>query len=538
MKFKLLLSLLAAGTLSVAAQQGYKDGVEYFRADKAEDAKIILDRTINDASTDKAEANYYLGQIALSQGDNAAAKSYFDKGIAANAENPFNYVGLGAVDLKKGDAKSAQEQFKQARNLDKKNAVMLTDIARAYYNADPVAYQKEIDKYLTDAKKADKTCPAIYILEGDMLAPENIGDAVGYYEMAWNYDKNNQFPEAYVKYAQVYFSVNPEFAIQRLQELIQKNPNSALAQRELAEKYYDNNQLTMAAREYGKYIQNPNHFQKDEQRYVGLLYFAKEYDPSLKLAGEILSKDPGNHYMERMVFLNKAALENWADAAAAAQTFFANANAKEFTATDYTTYGDVLFHTGDTIAAVDSYKKAVELHPDKADNVKSLSEAYASAKMYDKSAESFEQYLGMIEPSTNDKFTLGRRYSNASAMATDSIAKAQYADKALFYLDEVLKVVPDNFTVANQKAITLYNRNNQEMSQPIVDAFLAAIAILDKDREANKVSHKNDYVRAYNLIANYYLGEGDKDTAKQYLNLFLEVDPDNQPLRDYVEKMK
>ena len=93
-------------------------------------------------------------------------------------------------------------------------------------------------------------------------------------------------------------------------------------------------------------------------------------------------------------------------------------------------------------------------------------------------------------------------------------------------------------TVANQKAITLYNRNNQAMSQEVVDAFLAALAILDKDREANKTSHKNDYVRAYNLIANYYLAEGDKETAKQYLNLFLEVDPDNQPLRDYVEKMK
>ena len=215
-----------------------------------------------------------------------------------------------------------------------------------------------------------------------------------------------------------------------------------------------------------------------------------------------------------------------------------NSNAKEFTATDYTTYGDVLFHTGDTIAALDNYKKAVDMHPDKADNVKSLSEAYASAKMYDKSAETFEKYLGMIEPTTNDKFTLGRRYSNAAAMASDSIAKVQLADKALLYLDEVLKAVPDNFTVANQKAITLYNRNNQAMSQEVVDAFLAALAILDKDREANKTSHKNDYVRAYNLIANYYLAEGDKETAKQYLNLFLEVDPDNQPLRDYVEKMK
>ena len=92
MKFKLLLSLLAAGTLSVAAQQGYKDGVEYYRADKVDDAKIILDRTINDASTDKAEANYYLGMIALSQGDNAAAKSYFEKGISANAEDRKSVV--------------------------------------------------------------------------------------------------------------------------------------------------------------------------------------------------------------------------------------------------------------------------------------------------------------------------------------------------------------------------------------------------------------------------------------------------------------
>ena len=144
------------------------------------------------------------------------------------------FRSLGSLLLKSGDAKGAQEQFKQARNFGKKNAVLLTDIARAYYDADPVAYKKELDKAITDAKKADKTCAAIYILEGDMLAPNSIGDAVGYYEMAWNYDTQNQFPEAYVKYAQVYFSVNPQFAIQRLQELVQKNPNSALAQRELA----------------------------------------------------------------------------------------------------------------------------------------------------------------------------------------------------------------------------------------------------------------------------------------------------------------
>ncbi len=41
MKFKFLLSLCLAGALSVSAQ-GYKDGVEYFKADQFENAKTLL----------------------------------------------------------------------------------------------------------------------------------------------------------------------------------------------------------------------------------------------------------------------------------------------------------------------------------------------------------------------------------------------------------------------------------------------------------------------------------------------------------------
>ena len=47
MKFKLLMSLLVAGALSASAQ-GYKDGVEYFKADQFENAKELLERNLND----------------------------------------------------------------------------------------------------------------------------------------------------------------------------------------------------------------------------------------------------------------------------------------------------------------------------------------------------------------------------------------------------------------------------------------------------------------------------------------------------------
>ena len=88
MRIKLFLSLLLAGGLVAAAQhQGYKDGIEYYKAGQYDNAKTILDRTINDANTNKSLANYYLGQIALANGDKAQAKTYFEKGKSIDAAN-------------------------------------------------------------------------------------------------------------------------------------------------------------------------------------------------------------------------------------------------------------------------------------------------------------------------------------------------------------------------------------------------------------------------------------------------------------------
>ena len=310
MKAKLLVSLFLGTALGMSAQQGYKDGIEYFRADQPEEAQIILSKTIAEPGTDQATAYYYLGQIDMAKGDRAAAKANFDKGIAANPDNGYNYVGLGAIALAEGNLSQAQSYFKDAKGKAKKNADILTEIARAYFVADPVKYQKELDKALADAKKAQKNAPAPFILEGDRLAKTNVGEAAGNYEMAAQYDTDNEHPEAYVKYARTYFSVNPQFAINKLNELLDKQPNSALAQRELAEKYYDNNQLTKAAEQYEKYIQNPNSFKQDKQRLVGLLFFAQRYQDSHDLAEEILKEDPANFYMQRMLFYNQKAMKN------------------------------------------------------------------------------------------------------------------------------------------------------------------------------------------------------------------------------------
>ena len=183
MKKKLLFSLVAGAALTASAQ-GYQDGVDNFNAGRMEEAKIILDNTFNDPSTDKAISSYYLGCIDIKNNNAAAAKQRFDAGIAANPKYALNYVGLGELALKSGNKSEAEKYFKEALNINKKDTEVMAYVARAYWNADPVAYKKEIDNYIKKAFKESKnTEPAVYVLQGDMEAGDP-NKASGLYEMA------------------------------------------------------------------------------------------------------------------------------------------------------------------------------------------------------------------------------------------------------------------------------------------------------------------------------------------------------------------
>ena len=111
MKFTLRIAVLLGAALTASAQ-GFKDGIEYYKAGQYDNAITILERNMNAAGTDKALANYYLGQAFLAKGDQAKAKSAFQAGLAADPQCAYNYVGIGAIDLKNGDAQAAQDNFK------------------------------------------------------------------------------------------------------------------------------------------------------------------------------------------------------------------------------------------------------------------------------------------------------------------------------------------------------------------------------------------------------------------------------------------
>ncbi len=532
MKLKLFLSLLVAGSIVAGAQtQGYKDGIEYYKAGQYDNAKTILERTLNDATTDKGIANYYLGQVALALGDKAQAKSYFDKGMSISPDNAYNYVGLGALDILNGNVNAANENFKTAEKLGKKNAEISVAIARAYYNADAVKYAKEIEKYMAKARKDSKNqAPSIYVLEGDMLSDQqNYGDAAGRYESAITFDPNN--PEGYVKYANAYFFVNKDFGIKKLEEYLAQHPESAMAQRELAEKYFQADRWRAASDLYGKYIQNPNHFPEDKARYAVLLYWGEKYPESLKTAEEILAQDPKNFLMQRIKFLDQVKMGQYPEAIASAKTFFESNPDGNFTVNDYTTYAEALSSTGQDSLAIIQYETAVKTHPDNDDILKQLSSVYNKNKQYAKGADAYAAYLDMQkEPSAEDLFGMATRYLQAAGASTDTVQAKELSQRGIVYINKLIdnpaiKPIPQFY---QRLAFLNIAGNNKTPNAESIAALEKMISLLDEDPANKDPQNPNNqlnlYKNGYAFMQAYYSRIKDQENFQKAVDNYKAID--------------
>lgn len=550
MKLKGILTLCFAGFAMSALAQTHVEGAEYYKADQFDNAKELLLRSLNNAGTDKAVSDYYLGMIALRDKKNSEAQKYFEEGMQLNPEYAYNYVGAGTLALLNGNTKEAERLFKEAESHAKKDASLQIAIARAYDMADPVANEKQITKRVEKARKQDMQNPDIYIFEGDQAAEKkDWGDAGAKYEMAANYNANAS--DAYVKYANLFTMVNPPYAIDMLKKLLSVNPNSALGQRELANAYYNAKDYKNAANEYGKYVQNPSHFKQDENRYAFLLFYGGDYQKGYDYATKLLQADPKNFTAQRYQFMNAAQLESMKDqllpmAEALYQTHLDNPAENKFAAIDFTLIADELAKAKRADEAVAVLEEAIKEMPDNATFNKDLAMKYVDMNNITKAAEAFRDYVAKVDQGEPDA---SQQYNNCNQQATFSFYAAvenkDNPEKAKEFFDEVLanaakmeQLSPDNYKpkmlqgdVAKQTAAT--EDLATTAAQP---KYEEAVALLEAS--PNPERYARDAKTLYMYLGNYYIHKDDVAKAKEYYNKFLALDPNNEPVRKYVESLK
>lgn len=523
MKLKFLAACLLGAALSASAQ-GYKDGIEYYKAGQFANAIDLLQRNMNGADTDKALSQYYLGQSFLAQGDKAAALKAFEAGVAANAECAYNYVGLGALELLANGPKAAKEYFKKAQGLDKKNAEVMVDIARAYYNADPTAYAKEIEELVAKARKTSKNQePAIYIFEGDRLAKDKQwGDAATQYEQAITFDQGN--PEGYVKYANVYFNIEPQYALNKLSELLSLSPNSALGQRELAEKYYLADQWSKAAQQYGDYINNPNHFPQDEARYSVLLYAGSQYDKAVDVARKVLAVDPTNFQVQRIIVRSLTDLKKNDEALKEAKNLFSGKfDSQHFNSSDFTNYAMLLDADSLYSEAGQVLDQGLKTFPKDLSLLQAAAHHYSALKDMAKSVDYTEAYLNANpNPELYEYLNAAIDLLGAANNAKDDLAaRRAFADRGIKVVDKATADMAPSQSLAKFlriKGLLAVVGNNFVADQLTADTFGKVIDVLNADpANADPNNEKNlinYYIQAYDYIGKYNAAQKNAEGMK------------------------
>ena len=545
MKFFTVLTLVVA-TVAAAFASDYKDGIEYFKAGQIDNAKTILERTINDATTDKAEAFYYLGEIAFLNKNYEEAAKYYAEGLVVNPEYRFNLIGQGKLQLM-SDVKAAAKTFKEATKGYKKEALaeLQLAVAKAYYETAVPGYEKP----LAQAKKANARLADIYIFEGDIFAADgNKGQAAGYYEMAKNFDVN--CVEAYIKYCHVYFDINSQMAIAMLEELNQLAPNSALAQRELAEAYYKDKQYTRAAAAYEHYVANPNHFEEDRVRLATLLFYGKRFDESYALAQEILAHDPQNFVLNRIVMYNLYETAKYDQAREVARKFFALTPSKNqvFIDRDYKCYGDILMKLKMSREAATAYIKAYELDKEELAYLMDASRAYETAEMFAEAINYFDLYIDAAGDGVRimDYFRFGQTCYRVGM--ADTINGEQYLIKADTLFASVTAKAPENYLGHQWRARVAAARDPETSLGYAKPYYEKTIEVLDATvgaTEPNKAQVAS-YIECYKYLGyyNYLKAYAEpakaaeyKDQNRYYWNKMLQYDPNNAEITEALKNL-
>ena len=251
--------------------------------------------------------------------------------------------------------------------MQKKDPAVALAYVEAYYDNN-LPYQEAVDKYY---EKLLADYAPYYVFLGDIEAQkEEWGEACKNYELAFQW-YDTTCVEAYIKFAGIYFRINPDMAIDNVLRLLQMRPNSAIAQRELAESYYRADKFNEAVQAYATYMQNPNAFQSDRPRYAALLYYDKQYDKSLALCEDLLQSYPDNLMLKRLIMYNTYELKDYVSAARAAESLFSTPNVT-FNSRDYMQYGKLLLALGEHEKAIAALEKAVEIDPTRLELYKEL----------------------------------------------------------------------------------------------------------------------------------------------------------------------
>lgn len=540
-----IFSIAFVATAGLTQAQDIESAKKAIDAEQYEKAKTIL-KSIVQSKPSNGRAAFLLGNVYLKQSIADSAKIYFDKGVTASEAGKLNYIGLGQLELDKGNISGAQSNFALAtKDIKKKDTEELVGVARAYMNSDKPDVKAAIAS-LTKAKTANPTDAQVQLALGDAyFKDKNQNDAYTAYRDALMAD--NTLIRAKMQQGVLLKGARAfNEAVKALDGVVASNPNYGPVYRELAETYYlwGTNEpkkyteyIQKALGYYEKYMSLTDYSLNSRMRHADFLVLAKDYKALEVEAEKMKQLDKVNPRILR--YLGYSAYENGnVDVAISSlESFIANPSNKVI-ARDYLYRGlaklkkanNVETNTVDQAlfnAGVADLKKTVEMEITMTSDMSDVGKKFFQQKMYKEAAAIFEiamtnpdsktfnddiLYYAICVNTVNAKLEVGKRdtasLQKANAGLDAIIAKYPTYQDAFYYKARINSTLEDGVAMvkAYEDYIKTLTANGAE--------------------ELTKPANKNKLIEAYNTIgANY--ANSDKAKSKEYFNKTLALDPTN-----------
>jgi tetratricopeptide (TPR) repeat protein len=542
--------------------------VDYFLTEQYDNAEEIFKSRISLGTAEAAEAYYYLGEIAYAMGDSVKAKGFYEQGLAA-AKSEF----AKAVAEKQSEAQGVSDrlvqlnsvglaQFAIAANRElgfdqlatiakqkgaKKNTDVLVAIAKIYF-----AYnmEKQGEKTLAAAEKADKNSPLVFMFRGDQLmGSDNVGEAARQYQQA--IVKNERYLVPHIKLAQIYVNVNPGAALSRLNEVKLIDSLYELVNRYEARAYTSLGYYDRAIAIQEKSFDLKTSKTSELTDYAAALFFADRYADATNLIDQGFQKSPDDFVLNRLKmyseekYLLGTVTQTWqrdsislaqrdsafafdkADALQSARKFFTlKLRSKDkYIPLDYISCGNVLCENGMIDSAVVKYNKGIRMSNEttrdaekiKVVNYKQISEALVRAKYPAQAAYYNDLYIVEMgaagaDISRADIFNTGRylylaaqKNYNMEMQGLDSLAFVAKQKDYLYQSDSIFGLIIDSLP-----------NGSSDRYQPLL--FRARVNSL-RDPSAISGLAKPYYEEALGII----LAKGNELTARDKQDLIRDI---------------
>ncbi len=492
---------------STVLAQDIASGVKLIQNEKYDEAIKTFRYLLNGSS--KAEADFYLGEVYFIEGKIDSAKQFYEDGIASDNEFPLNYAGLVKIYLSTKNSPDAEKNFNQAMDLGKDNPEVYVVLAEAYasdYGGKD--YNKAID-LLQKALQVNPKYANAYIALGDVYLKMSDGTkAITNYQTAFNINKSD--PEPLTRIGKVYILVNNYTEATRvLNEAIKIDSSYSPIYKELTDLNVTLNNYPNAVGFYKQYIEFSAITPENQKRYASLLYMNKDYDKTINILKDVLSRDSADASSSIRIlaysYLRTNDIEN-------SKYYFQKLfeiPSVDFLPTDYENYATLLSKTGNDSLAIIYLYKIVDLDSTRKDILGQISILSFKSRNWSGVIAALER---KGELTSQEYFDLGKAYyfiqNYPKADSTFNILTKKMPDLAIAYFWQAR--VKTNFDPESDSGL----------AKPYYEQF---ITISKEDT----TKFKNELLEAYSYLGYYYYIKKDNAQSKVYWQKVEAIDPNN-----------